>query len=124
MIGKASGEPKIQMAEAMDSAIGLMASNPSAQAPKTPFNPHPSVQQSGQTPRTVFCAKSIVVSSPLCGILNEESKIEEHTTRESNAGRKNERNEGNEFISKSSLVIPASDTTNRYDRSVMRPYDK
>ena len=49
MIGKASGDPRHQMKEAMDSINGLTASRQSAHWPKQPFSPHPWVQQSGHT---------------------------------------------------------------------------
>lgn len=52
MKGKAKGEPKHQMARAKASTKGVMISRPSAHTPKTPFNPHPPVQQSGQTVST------------------------------------------------------------------------
>ena len=53
IMGNANGLPKIQMASAHHSMMGLMASSPSAIFPKHAFRPQPLVQQSQQT----FCTQ-------------------------------------------------------------------
>ena len=65
MIGKASGDPRHQMKEAMDSINGLTASRQSAHWPKQPFSPHPWVQQSGHT----VCTASWTIFGPSVMIL-------------------------------------------------------